>query len=94
MRTRMMCFRRGIPAIGLLLVVAAAVVIVVTAALTTWWVLLALIPLVMMAGCMAMMAAMARWMPSSPEGCAVGMPPGGAPFTTADPNVGSERAHH
>lgn len=41
--------------------VAAAVVIAV-AALTTWWVLLALIPLVMMVGCMAMMAAMPSMM--------------------------------
>ncbi len=94
MRTRMMCFRRGIPAIGLLLVVAAAVVIVVTAALTTWWVLLAVIPLVMMVGCMAMMAAMARWMPSGPRAAQWGCCAESAPFTTAGPKVGSERVHH
>jgi hypothetical protein len=53
----MTCFDRGFPLVGVALVAAAAVVI---AALTSWWVLLALVPLVMMVGCMAMMAAAVR----------------------------------
>jgi hypothetical protein len=59
----MMCFRRGIPFVGLMLVAA----IVIVAALTTWWVLLALVPLAMMLGCMAMMAPMARRVAGDPR---------------------------
>jgi hypothetical protein len=44
---------------GLMLLCWATVAIVV-AALTSWWVLLALVPLVMMMGGMAMMGTMAR----------------------------------
>jgi uncharacterized membrane protein len=64
-------FRRAIPFVGLA-AVAAAVVIAV-AALTTWWVLLALIPLVMMVGCMAMMAAMPSMDAWRPQGWGAGM---------------------
>lgn len=55
----MMCFGRHGPLFGLLAAAVAAAVVVV-AALTSWWVLVALIPLAMMLGCMAMMAGMAR----------------------------------
>jgi len=44
-----------------------AAVIVTVAALTSWWVLLALVPLAMMVGCMAMMAPMARRMAGDPK---------------------------
>jgi hypothetical protein len=57
--------RRGFPFFPVVLF-AAAVAIVVAAALTTWWVLLALIPLTMMLGCVAMMATHGR-MPCSPS---------------------------
>ena len=40
-----MCFRRGMPFLGVMLVAA---VIVTVAALTSWWALLALVPLAMM----------------------------------------------
>ena len=60
----MMCFRRGIPFVGVMLVAA---VIVTVAALTSWWVLLALVPLAMMVGCMANMAPMARRMAGDPK---------------------------
>jgi hypothetical protein len=65
----MIAFRRGIPFAAVVLV-AAAVAITLAAALTTWWVLLALIPLAMMVGCVAMMAAH-RGMPhgASAERC-------------------------
>jgi hypothetical protein len=53
----MICFGRRGPLFGLVLVAAAVVVV---AALTTWWVLVAAIPLVMMVGCISMMAGMAR----------------------------------
>jgi peptidoglycan/LPS O-acetylase OafA/YrhL len=55
----MIRFRRGIPFVSMVLV-AAAVAIVLAAALTSWWVLLALMPLAMMVGCVAMMAAHRR----------------------------------
>jgi hypothetical protein len=54
-----MMFRRGNPFIPVVFV-AAAVAILVAAALTSWWVLLALIPLAMMVGCMAMMMSAAQ----------------------------------
>ena len=57
--------RRGFPFFPVVLF-AAAVAIVVAAALTTWWVLLALIPLTMMLGCVAMMATH-RSMPCAPS---------------------------
>ncbi len=61
----MMCLTRRVPLVGFV-VVAAAVIVV--AALTAWWVLLALIPLVMMVGCMAMMvAAMGRLRSGDPS---------------------------
>lgn len=56
----MMCFRRGFPFGGLAMLLVLISGIVALAALTTWWVLFALVPLMMMGGCMAMMGAMAR----------------------------------
>jgi hypothetical protein len=50
-----MIFRRGISFFPVVLLFAAAAGILVVAALTSWWMLLALIPLAMMVGCMAMM---------------------------------------
>jgi len=44
-----------------------AAVIVTVAALTSWWALLALVPLAMMVGCMAIMAPMARRMGGDPK---------------------------
>ena len=58
----MMRFGRHGPLFGLILVALAAAVVVV-AALTSWWVLVALVPLVMMVGCMPMIAAMTRMRP-------------------------------
>lgn len=52
-----MCFGRGFPLVGLILVTG---LVVLLAALTSWWVLLALFPLVMMAGCMATMGALTK----------------------------------
>ncbi len=60
----MMCLRRGIPFVGVMLVAA---VVVTVAALTSWWVLLALVPLAMMVGCMAIMALMAGRMAGDPK---------------------------
>lgn len=48
--------RHGFP-FFLVVLLAAAAAIVVAAALTTWWVLLALIPIAMMLGCVAMVTA-------------------------------------
>ena len=64
--------RKALVAVGGTFGVAAAAVIAV-AALTTWWVLLALIPLLMMIGCMVMMAAMPWGGGWGPWGCAAGM---------------------
>ena len=52
----MIKLRRGILLFSIMLV-AAVVAIIATAALASWWVLLALIPLAMVAGCVAMVAA-------------------------------------
>ena len=46
--------------VGLAMLAVLIGSVVALAALTTWWVLFALVPLVMMGGCMAMMGAMAR----------------------------------
>jgi hypothetical protein len=67
-----MMFRRRNPFIPVVFV-AAAVAILVAAALTSWWMLLALIPLAMMVGCMAMMMTthpcMAGRPSAPPSGC-------------------------
>lgn len=52
----MIKLRRGILLFSVVLV-AAAVAIIATAAWASWWVLLALIPVAMVVGCMAMVAA-------------------------------------
>lgn len=70
-----MIFRRGLPFFPVVLV-AAAVAILVAAALTSWWMLLALIPLAMMVGCMAMMMTTHLRMagrPSAPRSGCCGM---------------------
>lgn len=54
-----MWFGRGFLFAGLMLLGWVAIVVGV-AALATWWVLVALVPLVMMASCLAIMATMAR----------------------------------
>lgn len=75
----MMCFRRGFPFVGLVMFLVLAGAIVALAALTTWWVLFALVPLVMMGGCMAMMGATARVAGGSPRAwpsACCGMSPG------------------
>ena len=73
--------RRGFPFVPVVLL-AVAVTIVVAAALTTWWVLLALIPLTMVLGCVAMMATHGR-MPCHPGArrgcCAASATPFGPP---------------
>jgi hypothetical protein len=63
----MMCFRRGFAFVGLVMLIVLTGAIVGLAALTTWWVLFALVPLVMMAGCMAMVGAMARFARDDPS---------------------------
>ncbi len=75
----MIKFRRGILLFSVVLV-AAAVAIIAAAASTSWWVLLALIPLAMVVGCLAMMTALRRT-PGGPSAarwgcCAVSRFPG------------------
>jgi hypothetical protein len=79
-------------AVGASLGVGAAVVIAI-AALTTWWVLLALIPLAMMVGGMAMMAAMAGWMSRGSGAAGWGCWTVSAPVAAPDPETRTERPH-
>jgi hypothetical protein len=70
-----MIFRRGFPFFPVVLA-AAAVATLVAAALTSSWMLLALIPLAMMVGCMAMMMTAHLRMagrPSAPRSGCCGM---------------------
>ncbi len=78
----MIRFRRGV----LLFSLVVAVAIMAVAALTSWWVLLALIPLAMAVGCMAMMAA--RWrIPGGPSAARCGCWEAGCPPPSTDPRA-------
>src|SRR5574342_86690 len=79
----MISFGRGVLLFSLVLVAAAAAILAV-AAVTSWWVLLALIPLAMAVGCMAMMAARGRT-PGAMSEVRCGCWGAGYPASSTDP---------
>ncbi len=66
--------------------VAATVAIFAAAALASWWVPVALIPLAMVVGCLAMMTAVRRTPAPSAGRC--GFLPRGEPLPCREPRVG------